>query len=172
MSSFEAGMVTLGYLIAILATIRVGEKLLQKWGARKPMIIGCAITATGIILTSLSFLYTWQYLIAAVVGFTLFGIGLGFYATPSTDAALSNVPAEQAGSAAGIYKMASSLGVALSAAIFTGLNGSGFVLLQNIFVGRTDNTEVRFAAMVALLFNALMTLIAILAIMKTVPKKK
>ena len=30
MSSFEAGMVTLGYLIAILATIRVGEKLLQK----------------------------------------------------------------------------------------------------------------------------------------------
>ena len=176
MSSFEAGMVTLGYLIAILATIRVGEKLLQKWGARKPMIIGCAITATGIILTSLSFLYTWQYLIAAVAGFTLFGIGLGFYATPSTDAALSNVPAEQAGSAAGIYKMASSLGaafgVALSAAIFTGLNGSGFVLLQNIFVGRTDNTEVRFAAMVALLFNALMTLIAILAIMKTVPKKK
>ena len=176
MSSFEAGMVTLGYLIAILATIRVGEKLLQKWGARKPMIIGCSITATGIILTSMSFLYTWQYLIAAVAGFTLFGIGLGFYATPSTDAALSNVPAEQAGSAAGIYKMASSLGaafgVALSAAIFTGLNGSGFVLLQNIFVGRTDNTEVRFAAMVALLFNVLMTLIAILAIMKTVPKKK
>ena len=176
MSSFEAGMVTLGYLIAILATIRVGEKLLQKWGARKPMIIGCSITATGIILTSFSFLYTWQYLIAAVAGFTLFGIGLGFYATPSTDAALSNVPAEQAGSAAGIYKMASSLGaafgVALSAAIFTGLNGSGFVLLQNIFVGRTDNTEIRFAAMVALLFNVLMTLIAILAIMKTVPKKK
>ena len=176
MSSFEAGMVTLGYLIAILATIRVGEKLLQKWGARKPMIIGCSITATGIILTSFSFLYTWQYLIAAVAGFTLFGIGLGFYATPSTDAALSNVPAEQAGSAAGIYKMASSLGaafgVALSAAIFTGLNGSGFVLLQNIFVGRTDNTEIRFAAMVALLFNVLMTLIAILAIMKTIPKKK
>ena len=176
MSSFEAGMVTLGYLIAILATIRVGEKLLQKWGARKPMIIGCAITATGIILTSFSFLYTWQYLIAAVAGFTLFGIGLGFYATPSTDAALSNVPEEQAGSAAGIYKMASSLGaafgVALSAAIFTGLNDSGVVLLQNIFVGRTDNTEVRFAAMVALLFNVLMTLIAIFAIMKTVPKKK
>lgn len=176
MSSFEAGMVTLGYLIAILATIRVGEKLLQKWGARKPMIIGCAITATGIILTYFSFLYTWQYLIAAVAGFTLFGIGLGFYATPSTDAALSNVPEEQAGSAAGIYKMASSLGaafgVALSAAIFTGLNDSGVVLLQNIFVGRTDNTEVRFAAMVALLFNVLMTLIAIFAIMKTVPKKK
>ena len=31
LSSFEAGMLTIGYLIAILATIRVGEKLLQKW---------------------------------------------------------------------------------------------------------------------------------------------
>lgn len=174
MSSFQAGMLTLGYLVAILATIRVGEKLLQKWGPRKPMILGCSITAVGILLTSLSFLYTWQYVISAVVGFTLFGIGLGCYATPSTDAALSNVPQEKAGSAAGIYKMASSLGaafgVAISAALFTGLNDSNVLLFADLFVGRTDNVYVRFAAAVALLFNVLMTLIAIIAIMKTVPK--
>lgn len=174
MSSFQAGMLTLGYLIAILATIRVGEKLLQKWGPRKPMILGCSITAVGILLTSLSFLYTWQYVISAVIGFTLFGIGLGCYATPSTDAALSNVPQEQAGSAAGIYKMASSLGaafgVAISAALFTGLTNSSIVFFAELFVGRTDNIHIRFAAAIALLFNVLMTLIAIIAIMKTVPK--
>lgn len=44
LTSFQAGLLTLGYLIAILMTIRVGEKLLQKWGARKPMILGCFIT--------------------------------------------------------------------------------------------------------------------------------
>lgn len=55
----------------------------------------------------------WQYMIVAFIGFTLFGVGLGFYATPSTDAALSNVPNDKAGAASGIYKMASSLGAAL-----------------------------------------------------------
>jgi MFS transporter, DHA2 family, multidrug resistance protein len=73
--SLQAGSLTLGYLVAILATIRVGERLLQRFGP--------------------------------TIGFTLFGIGLGFYATPSTDAALSNVPDAQVGTAAGIYKMAS-----------------------------------------------------------------
>ena len=67
-----------------------------------------------------------QYTILAVVAYTLFGLGLAFYATPSTDAALSNLPDDQAGSGSGIYKMASSLGasfgVAISAAIFTALS--------------------------------------------------
>ena len=176
MSAFQAGMLTIGYLISVLATIRVGEKLLQKWGPRKPMIMGCCITATGILLTSFSFLYTWQYVISAALGFTLFGIGLGFYATPSTDAALSNVPQDQAGSAAGIYKMASSLGsafgVAISAALFTGLSNSSFLLFPEIFLGRTDNVHIRFAAAVALLFNICTTLAAVMSIIKTVPKTK
>jgi DHA2 family multidrug resistance protein-like MFS transporter len=38
LSAQQAGMLTLGYAIAIVAFIRVGEKLLQKFGARKPMI--------------------------------------------------------------------------------------------------------------------------------------
>lgn len=91
LSSLQSGLLTLGYLIAILSNIRVGEKLLQKMGARKPMLIGCTITATGILLTTFTFLLTSQYMVAAFVGFTLFGVGLGFYATPSTDAALSRM---------------------------------------------------------------------------------
>lgn len=174
LSSFEAGMLTLGYLVAILSTIRVGEKLLQKWGPRKPMLLGCVITALGILLTCATFLYAWQYMIASVIGFTLFGIGLGCYATPSTDAALSNVPQNQVGAAAGIYKMASSLGaafgVAISAALFTGLSAGHVVFGDSFFIGRTDNIDVRFAAAVALLFNVFMTLVAIAAIIKTVPK--
>ncbi len=176
MSSLQAGMLTFGYLVAILATIRVGEKLLQKWGPRKPMIVGCVITGLGIFLTCFTFIYTWQYIIVATIGFTLFGIGLGFYATPSTDAALSNVPDNQVGAAAGIYKMASSLGasfgVAISAAIFTALSSNNVVFFNDLFVGRTDNVSVRFAAGIALLFNVMMTLIAIIAIMKTVPVGK
>ena len=126
LSSLQSGLLTVGYLVAILSTIRVGEKLLQKLGPRKPMLMGCAITAAGILLTTFTFLLARQYMIVTFIGFTLFGIGLGFYATPSTDAALSNVPDDKAGAASGIYKMASSLGaafgVAISAAIFTALS--------------------------------------------------
>ena len=176
LSSLQSGMLTIGYLVAILSTIRVGEKLLQKWGPRKPMLLGCAITATGILLTTFTFLFTGQYMIVSFIGFTLFGVGLGFYATPSTDAALSNVPDEKAGSASGIYKMASSLGaafgVAISAALFTALSASDSLLapLSDLFLGRTDNVAVRSAAAIALMFNVLMVAVAIIAIVLTVPK--
>ncbi len=139
------------------------------------MLLGCGITGVGIILTTFTFLLARQYIAVAFVGFTLFGVGLGFYATPSTDAALSSVPQEKAGSASGIYKMASSLGaafgVALSGALFTGLSHEhGLTPLAGIFMGRTDNVQVRFAAGVALLFNVAMVLIAIGSIVVTVPK--
>jgi DHA2 family multidrug resistance protein-like MFS transporter len=176
LSSFQAGLLTFGYLVAILGTIRVGEKLLQRLGARRPMLMGCAITAAGILLTTFTFLRARPYMIVAFVGFTLFGVGLGFYATPSTDAALSNVPGDKAGAASGIYKMASSLGtalgVAISAAVFTALSGlenqSG--PLSDLYLGRTDNIHIRFAAAIALLFNVLMVVVAIIAIARTVPR--
>ena len=39
-TSFQSGMLSIGYLVAVLAMIRVGEKILQKVGAKKPMIWG------------------------------------------------------------------------------------------------------------------------------------
>ena len=175
LSSLQSGLLTVGYLVAILSTIRLGEKLLQRMGPRRPMLIGCGITATGILFTTFTFLLARQYMIAAFVGFALFGVGLGVYATPSTDAALSNVPQDKAGAASGVYKMASSLGaafgVAVSAALFTGLAtvGAG-VGLSDLFLGRTDNIDVRFAAAIALLFNVLMAIVALVAIAVTVPR--
>lgn len=176
LSSFQAGLLTTGYLIAILLTIRVGEKLLQKWGARKPMVLGCAITGVGIFMTAFTFILANRYMVVSTIGFTLFGIGLGFYATPSTDAALSTVPGEKAGSASGIYKMASSLGaafgVAISAAIFTGLSNGHVEFIEGMFWGRTDNIAIRYAAAIALLFNLVMVLIALISILLTVPAGK
>ena len=119
-----------------------------------------------------------QYTTLAVISYSLFGLGLAFYATPSTDAALSNLPDDQAGSGSGIYKMASSLGasfgVAISATIFTVLsaeNGSTRWLEGVItFAGRQDNLAVRQAALIALGANLLMVVAAIVSIMLTVPK--
>ena len=178
LSAQQAGMLTLGYAIAIVAFIRVGEKLLQRFGARKPMIWGSLIVGLSIGLLMPTNVLLGQYRVLAVISYTLFGLGLAFYATPSTDAALSNLPDDQAGSGSGLYKMASSLGasfgVAVSAAIFTALSAGGTSTrwLDGVltFDGRQDNIAVRQAALIALAFNLLMVVAAIVSIMLTVPK--
>lgn len=178
MSSLQSGLLTLGYLVAILATIRVGEKLLQRFGPKKLMLWGSMITGVGILMCSMTFLYIDQYILLSVIGFTLFGIGLGFNATPSTDAALSNVPDSEVGSASGIYKMASSLGnaigVAISAALYVAGQAMDPALIQSwgLFIGRQDNVALRFGGAIGLLFNVLMVVIAIAAIIVTVPSEK
>ena len=178
LSAQEAGMLTLGYAIAIVGFIRVGERLLQKFGARRPMIWGSLIVGLSIAMLLPTNVSLGQYKILAVVAYTLFGVGLAFYATPSTDAALSNLPDDQAGSGSGIYKMASSLGasfgVAISAAIFTALStdSESTRWLDGVitFVGRQDNLAIRRAAMIALSFNLLMVVAAVVSIKLTVPK--
>ena len=178
LSAQQAGLLTLGYAIAIVAFIRVGEKLLQRFGARRPMIWGSLIVGLSIAVLMPTNLLIGQYTIVAVVAYTLFGLGLAFYATPSTDAALSNLPNDQAGSGSGLYKMASSLGasfgVAISAAIFTALSADSESTrwLEGVitFAGRQDNVAVRKAALMALAFNLLMVVAAIVSIMLTVPE--
>lgn len=180
LSAQTAGLLTLGYAIAIVAFIRVGEKLLRRFGPRKPMIWGCIIVGISIMLLLPTNLKTGTYEILAVISYTFFGIGLAFYATPSTDAALSNLPESQAGAGSGIYKMASSLGaafgVAISTGIFVGLSSinAPSSMLDNVikFQGRQDNIAIRQAAMIALLFNLFMVVIAIIAIIKTIPNTK
>ncbi len=180
MTAQEAGFLTIGYAIAIVAFIRVGEKLLQRFGPRRPMIWGSLIVGASVACLLPTNLTLGTYKVLAVVGFTLFGIGLAFYATPSTDAALSALPDTQAGSGAGIYKMASSLGasfgVAISATVFTALSDSNrsIAWIEGVisYIGRQDNLAVRQAAFFALAINLLMVVAAIVSIMVTIPKRK
>jgi DHA2 family multidrug resistance protein-like MFS transporter len=178
MSAQAAGLLTLGYAIAIVAFIRVGEKLLQRLGPRRPMIWGSTIVGASIVLLMPTSVMLQTYKILAFVAFTLFGIGLALYATPSTDAALANLPADQAGAGSGLYKMASSLGasfgVAISAVIFTALSGDNapvrWIAGMITFVGRQDNLAMREAALMAFAANLLMVAAAIVSIVLTVPR--
>lgn len=180
MTAQQAGFLTIGYAVAIVAFIRVGEKLLQRFGPRRPMIWGSLIVGAAIVCLMPTNLTLGTYKVLAVVGFTLFGLGLAFYATPSTDAALSALPDDQAGSGAGIYKMASSLGasfgVAISATVFTALSESNRSVqwIEGVisYIGRQDNLAVREAAFFALAINLLMVVAAIVSIMATIPSRQ
>lgn len=161
LSSAKTGLLSIGYLCLVLITIRIGEKLLQTIGAKKPMLWGTCLSGIGIGLMALTMVSGTAYFVLVFIGYSLFGMGLGMYATPSTDTAISSVPNEKAGVASGIYKMASSLGgalgVAISAAVYNGLSAS-----QNYTVGATGG----------LLTNILFCLLAIGSIVFIIPKEK
>ena len=157
-TSFQSGMLSLGYLVAVLAMIRVGEKILQRVGAKKPMIWGALITTSGVAMMGLTFLPDITYTAVVFVGFALFGLGLGIYATPSTDTSVSNAPSDKVGQAAGVYKMASSLGGAFGVAISAAVYGSA---------AASGNLE--FAATLGILVNVAFGILSIISIITLVP---
>lgn len=163
LTSFQSGLLTIGYLVAIVSTIRVGEKVMLKTGARLPMAIGTLMAAVGILLMALTFLPNAIYFAASFIGLAIMGVGFGFYATPSTNTAVGNAPAEKAGSASGIYKMASSLGgsfgVAISGAVSTA------ILMNN-------NKASNLAAGLGLGVSVIAGTISLLAVLALVPKLK
>jgi DHA2 family multidrug resistance protein-like MFS transporter len=179
-SAMKAGLLTLGFAIAVILFIRVGEKLQQRYGAKKPIIWGALIICAAILLLMQTQIMTGQYVVLAVIAYSLFGLGLAFFATPATDAALSNLPESQAGSGAGIFKMASSLGTSFGVAIAAGIYTAVVSRTEPIawlgklvgFVGRQDNLLVRQGAMLGLGFCLLLAILVIVSVVATIPDKK
>ncbi|MDP4087380.1 MAG: MFS transporter [Bacillota bacterium] len=158
-TAFQSGMLSIGYLVVVLAMIRVGEKILQRVGAKLPMVWGAIITTVGVAIMGLTFLPDFTYTVVVFIGFVLFGLGLGVYATPSTDTSVSNAPLDKVGEAAGVYKMASSLGsaigVAISATVYSSVAAAG---------------SVETAASVGIIVNVIFGILSTLSILIMVPK--
>lgn len=179
-SSDFSGYLTVGYGVTILLFMRLGEYFLRRYGARTPMLWGTLILVVSVLLLTQTQIMFDTYTILMVVAYILFGTGLAFYATPSTDAALSNLPLDQSGVGSGIYKMASSLGasfgLALSNSVYTMIyiGGEPIPILSDFvaFIGRQDNVYIRHAGMMAMLFNLAILFVTIGVILITVPKKK
>src|SRR5690606_18557931 len=69
LSAQEAGMLTIGYAASIIAFIRVGEKLLQRFGPRRPMIWGCLLAACAILFLSPANVMLQDYRLLAIIGY-------------------------------------------------------------------------------------------------------
>ncbi|VEF49738.1 EmrB/QacA subfamily drug resistance transporter [Bacillus freudenreichii] len=160
-TEFQAGMLSLGYLVAVLGMIRVGEKILQRTGAKTPMVWGAILTTIGVAVMGLTFLPDLIYTVVVFSGYAIFGIGLGMYATPSTDTAVSSAPSNKVGEASGLYKMASSLGgsfgVAISATVYGAIQTVG---------------SLEAAAAAGIITNVIFAVLSLLSIMAFIPGKK
>lgn len=159
-SSFQSGLLTIGYLVCVLSSIRLGEKALQKHGARKPMLMGTSIAGIGILLMSLTFIPGTIYSVLVFVGYAFYGLGLGYYATPSTDTAISAAPVSKVGVASGVYKMASSLGGAI-----------GVAISSSVYSSMSTSTSFELSGMIGLWVNVLFVVIAVISVVITAPRK-
>ncbi|WP_171034857.1 MFS transporter [Klebsiella indica] len=153
LNTSEVATMTITYAVAVLALLPVGQKILFIFGSRLPMIIGTVITFSGVILMSMTSVEDLAvYKILVMAGYAMFGLGLGIYATPSTYTAVSSAPQEKAAVAAGIYKLASSLGGAMGVALSLAVYSAFDDINQAGFAGLWLNVGFGILALLSILF--------------------
>jgi EmrB/QacA subfamily drug resistance transporter len=115
-SATLAGAVFLPFTIIMGALSRWSGGLLDRYGARLPLVIGPAITAVGFGLLALPATEAsyWMSFLAPIV---LLGIGMAVTVAPLTTLVINAVPASQTGVASGINNAVAALANVLAVAI-------------------------------------------------------
>src|SRR5699024_8248467 len=81
LNAFQAGLVTVPYVIMAVVMIRLGEKLSLRFGGKPLLLVGPLFPAIGIMFISLTVLPTDWYVGIVVFGFVICAIGNGLCAT-------------------------------------------------------------------------------------------
>lgn len=88
LSVAEAGAASIGFALGVVLCIRLGELLMRRFGSRIPIFTGSTIVMISLVLMMLTFLPRDSYVAVTTLAFTLYGIGVGLCATPTTDTAI------------------------------------------------------------------------------------
>ena len=123
-SASETGLYLLIFFAGFATASQWGGKMLDSVGARKPMVLGCAVAAVGFYLwgnslTELSVSDQWYYIV-------LTGIGMGLVLSPANTDALNRVPKSRYGEATGITQTVRNFGSSLGLAVL-----GSILILQN-----------------------------------------
>jgi EmrB/QacA subfamily drug resistance transporter len=116
-SATAAGAAYLPFTLVLGLLSRWSGGLIDRFGARWPLIIGPLIAAGGFALLALSRTPYWTIL----VPMTVLGLGMAITVAPLTTAVLNAVPAHRAGVASGINNAVASVGSLLVIAVFGSL---------------------------------------------------
>lgn len=120
----EAGLLMLPSTLGIFLFIPLGGRLDERFGGRRPVLIGLLIMSAGLLMLSWLTVDSSLWLLAAAL--VVIGLGLGLLSTPISNTAVGGVSVDLAGMAAGVFKMSSMVGGALGVAVLAGL-AQGYV---------------------------------------------
>jgi EmrB/QacA subfamily drug resistance transporter len=111
----HAGLYMLPMAAMTVVFAPLSGRIVGARGTRLPLIVaGVAITASAIMLTTLTSSTSTSFLIASYV---IFGIGFGVVNAPITNTAMAGMPRAQAGVAAGIASTSRQVGAVLGVAV-------------------------------------------------------
>ncbi|MBM9621058.1 MFS transporter [Streptomyces zhihengii] len=137
-SPLRAGLTGVPFSVAVSAAAGMSVQLLVPRFGRKVLQAGAATMAAGMLLYIWeagrygTAIHSWQMMLPLVV----MGVGMGLIVAPLTDAVLSEVPREHAGSASGLINTTTQMGNAL-----------GLGLVSVVFFGVIDEEKLAPSAM-------------------------
>ncbi|MFI1168656.1 MFS transporter [Streptomyces sp. NPDC020801] len=159
-SPLRAGLTGVPFSIAVSTAAGMSvQKLVPRFG-RKVLQAGALTMAVGVLLYIWESeryglrIASWQMALPLVV----MGVGMGLIVAPLTDAVLSEVPREHAGSASGlintVQQMGNALGLGLVSVVFFGVIGDRLTPAQvgPAFVGAFQHALVWVAAVMGVIF--------------------
>jgi EmrB/QacA subfamily drug resistance transporter len=111
-SAMATGAVYLPFTVVIGVLSRWSGGLMDRFGARGPLIIGPVLTAAAFLLLSLRIPYS-----AVLLSMTVLGLGMAITIAPLTTSVLNAVPAHRTGVASGINNAVASVGGLLMIAL-------------------------------------------------------
>jgi len=122
---FDAGPESVGgvlsvMMVSMVLTAPIAGRLSERYGARSITLGGCLVGLGGVLMLAFS---PFANLDAALPGLVLIGIGLGLTSAPAQTAAMTAVPREQSGMAAGLSSTLRYLGGVVGLAILGWLLG-------------------------------------------------
>ncbi|MFF2779885.1 MFS transporter [Streptomyces sp. NPDC058052] len=135
-TALHAGLTGVPFSIAVSVAAGLSVQLLVPRFGRKVLQAGALTMASGVLLYFFAAgrygaeISSWQMIPALVV----MGLGMGLIVAPLTDAVLSEVPKEHAGSASGLINMTGQMG-----------NAIGLGLVSVVFFGTFDEERLRQA---------------------------
>lgn len=132
--SAHTGYVLAAMSGAMLLLAPVGGRLADRWGRRRPVVVGLAIAAAGLLPLAFSGGNPSLPLLLASLGLT--GIGMGLSGAGMQTAAIESVPPERTGVAAGVFSTSRYLGSITGASLLPVLLGTtaGVYRFDSIFV--------------------------------------
>ncbi len=119
-SATEAGAVFLPFTAIMAVLSRWSGGLIDRFGARLPLIVGPTIVATGFALFALAGPAT-SFALAFLLPVSVVGLGMAITVAPLTTAVIAAVPGDQTGVASGINNAVSSVASLFAIAVFGAL---------------------------------------------------